>query len=204
VKNLSRLYAILDVELIRASGREPLEFAQALFEAGVRLVQVRAKQVGSGELLELSQAVVVAARRYGATVIVNDRADLAVLAGADGVHVGQDDLTPEAVRRVMPSGVLGLSTHSPAQFEAALLTPATYLAVGPVFGTRTKDTGYAAVGLDFVRWAVERADRPVVAIGGMTADNATDALAAGAASVAVISDLVGGDPAERVRRYFPV
>ncbi len=174
------------------------------FEAGVRLIQVRSKTLGSGAFLDLSRQVVEAARPHGASVIVNDRPDVAVLAGADGVHVGQDDLPPEAVRRVMATGILGLSTHSREQFDAALATPATYLAVGPVFGTGTKDTGYPAIGLDLVRWTAARSDRPVVAIGGITAENAPDVLAAGAASVAVISDLLAGDPAGRVRRYFPV
>ncbi|MGE5816281.1 MAG: thiamine phosphate synthase [Acidobacteriota bacterium] len=202
-QNLSPLYAILDDDRARERGRGPLDLARVFFEAGVRLLQVRAKRLGSGALLVLSRAIVEAARPYGAQVVINDRADIAVLAGADGVHVGQDDLSPEDVRRVMPTGILGLSTHSRAQFEAALLTPATYLAVGPVFGTLTKDTGYAAVGLDFVRWAAARSDRPLVAIGGINAGNAPDVFEAGAASVAVISDLLD-DPAERVRRYFNV
>jgi thiamine-phosphate pyrophosphorylase len=201
---IPRLYAILDVEPTRARGRDPLELASIFFASGVRLLQIRAKELASGPLLQLSRAVVAAARPHGARVVVNDRPDIAVLAGADGVHVGQDDVSPDAVRRVMPSGMLGLSTHSPAQVEAALRTPATYLAVGPVFATATKDTGYAAVGLEFVRWAAKVSDRPVVAIGGITAGNADEVFAAGAASVAVISDLIAGDPAERVRRYFPV
>jgi thiamine-phosphate pyrophosphorylase len=201
---LPQLYAILDIELSLARGWEPIQLAHVFFEAGVRFLQVRAKQIGSGEFLTLSRAVVEAAGPFGAHVVINDRADLAVLSHAQGVHVGQDDVPPAQVRRVMPSGLLGLSTHSRDQFEAALLTPATYLAVGPVFGTGTKDTGYDAVGLGFVRWAAARSDRPVVAIGGITADNAPDVLGAGAASVAVISDLLGGDPAARVRRYFNV
>jgi thiamine-phosphate pyrophosphorylase len=203
-EHFPRLYAILDVELARARGHDPVALASTCFAAGVRLLQIRSKRLESGPLLALSQEVLTAARPHGAAVIINDRADIAVLAGADGVHVGQDDLAPEDVRRVMPSGVVGFSTHSPRQFEAALDTPATYLAVGPVFGTATKDTGYAPVGLELVRWAASRSDRPVVAIGGITAANAGAVLAAGAASVAVISDLLDGDPAERVHRYFPV
>jgi thiamine-phosphate pyrophosphorylase len=201
---IPRLYAILDVETARARDRDPLDLAGIFFTSGVRFLQVRAKTLDSGPLLALSRAVVAAARPHGALVAINDRADIAVLSGADGVHVGQDDLSPEAVRRLMPAGVLGCSTHTRAQFEAALRTPATYLAVGPVYGTSTKNTGYQAVGLEFVRWAAGRSDRPVVAIGGITAENAPEVLAAGAASVAVVSDLLNGDPAERVRRYFPV
>ncbi len=203
-QNLPRLYAILDVEYTRVRNRDPLEVASIFFESGVRLLQVRSKRLESGPLLALSTAVVESAAPYGAVVIVNDRADIAVLAGADGVHVGQDDLSPDAVRRVMPSGAIGFSTHSREQFDAALETPATYLAVGPVFRTTTKESAYASVGLELVRWAAARSDRPVVAIGGIMADNAGDVIAAGASSVAVISDLLDGDPAERVRRYFPV
>lgn len=204
-QTLPFLYAILDVELAQARGRDPLELANILFTSGVRLLQIRAKRLDSGPLLSLARAVVAAARPHGAAVIVNDRADIAVLAGADGVHVGQDDLSPEAVRSLMPAGILGCSTHSRSQFEAALLTPATYLAVGPVYGTTTKDTGYEAVGLDFVRWAARRSDRPVVAIGGITAENAADVLAAGATSVAVISDLIAAeDPASRVHPFLRI
>jgi len=203
-QNPPTLYAILDVDLARARGHDPLDLASIFFTAGVRFLQIRAKHLDSGPLLRLSRGVVAAGRPREATVVINDRADIGVLAGADGVHVGQDDLSPEAVRRIMPAGILGLSTHSRVQFEAALLTPATYIAVGPVFGTATKDTGYAAVGLEFVRWAAGRSDRPVVGIGGITAENAGQVLEAGATSVAVIGDLLAGDPAERVRRYFPV
>lgn len=201
---LPRLYAILDVELTRARAKDPVRVVSEFFDAGVRLVQVRAKQVGSREFLDLARAVVRAGTPFEADVVINDRADIAVLSGAAGVHVGQDDLAPDDVRRVMPGGLLGFSTHSRVQFDAALLTPATYIAVGPVFGTATKDTGHPAVGLELVRWAASRSERPVVAIGGITADNAREALEAGAASVAVISDLLAGDPVERVRRYFKV
>ncbi len=203
-QDLPLLYAILEVELTRSVRRDPVDLARTFFEAGVRLLQVRSKQLGSRALLELCRTIVAAGQPLGADVIVNDRPDIAVLSGAAGVHVGQDDLPPHAVRQVMPRGALGFSTHSREQFDTALEGPATYLAVGPVFGTSTKETGYSAVGLDLVRWAVARSDRPVVAIGGITAENAPEVLAAGAASVAVISDLLAGDPAERVRRYFPV
>lgn len=200
-QNLPALYAILDVERTVADGREPLAVALAFFSGGVRLLQVRAKQLGAGALLDLASQVVRAASPYGARVIVNDRADLAVLAGANGVHVGQDDVPPALVRRLHPVGLLGLSTHTVDQVLAALTTPATYIAVGPVFGTSTKDTGYGPVGLDFVRWAARQADRPVVAIGGITLENAPEVVDAGAASVAVISELLRGDPEARARAF---
>jgi thiamine-phosphate pyrophosphorylase len=142
-----------------------------------------------------------------ATVIVNDRADVARLAGADGVHVGQDDLTPTDVREMVGhAALIGLSTHTPEQIVAAVREPVQYLAIGPVFGTHTKDTGYAAVGLEAVRRAADIAQRahlPVVAIGGITLERAPEVLKAGAASVAVISDiLVGNDPVARTRAFL--
>ena len=157
--------------------------------------------------LDEAAAVVALAREYGAQVIVNDRADIAVLAGADGVHVGQDDLSPALVRRVVgDTALVGLSTHTRAQATHAAATGASYLAVGPVFSTQTKDTGYGAVGLPLVAEAAEAAatvGRPLVAIGGITLDRAPEVLRAGAAAVAVISDLwVGGDPKSRVRAYL--
>jgi thiamine-phosphate pyrophosphorylase len=135
---------------------------------------------------------------------VNDRVDLARLSGAAGVHVGQDDIPAAAARAQLgPAAIVGLSTHTVEQIEAALREPVTYVAVGPVFGTRTKATGYAPAGLDLVRAAVARAGGiPVVAIGGITLDRAPDVLAAGASAVAVISDLLsGGDPASRAAAY---
>lgn len=137
-------------------------------------------------------------------MIVNDRADLARLSGAAGVHVGQDDLPPAAARGLLgPGAIIGYSTHSVRQIAQALREPVSYIAIGPVFGTRTKDTGYEAVGLDMVRAARAAAgDMPVVAIGGITLATAASVLAAGATSVAVISDLLaGGDPAARVASY---
>jgi thiamine-phosphate pyrophosphorylase len=142
---------------------------------------------------------------YEAAVLVNDRADVALLSGAAGVHVGQDDLAPDAARAQLGTvAIIGYSTHDMAQVEAARLLPLTYIAVGPVFGTATKATGYAAVGLDLVSGAV-RISRgvPIVAIGGITLDTAAPVLRAGATSVAVISDLLaGGNPARRVAAYL--
>jgi thiamine-phosphate pyrophosphorylase len=131
--------------------------------------------------------------------------DVAAICGAGGVHVGQEDLPPADARALLgPGAIVGFSTHSPAQVAAALGQPISYVAVGPVFGTQTKATGYDAVGLDLVAHAARQAGRrPVVAIGGITIDNAADVLAAGATQVAVISDLLKtGDPAARVREYL--
>jgi len=127
-----------------------------------------------------------------------------MMSGAAGVHVGQDDLAPSAARRLLgPAAIVGYSTHTSAQIEAASIEPVTYVAVGPVFGTHTKATGYEPVGLELVAEAA-RLSRglPVVAIGGITLDTAAEVLAAGASAVAVISDLfAGGDPRARVAAY---
>ena len=142
------------------------------------------------------------ARPAGARVIVNDRADVAVMSGADGVHVGQDDLTVDDVRRTVgPTAIVGLSTHTREQVDRALATSASYVAVGPVFDTATKSTGYDARGLELVTYAAGRG-KPVVAIGGITLARAPQVVAAGASAVAVITDLlVGGDVESRVRAF---
>lgn len=205
------LYAIVDADLAARYGRSVEALAGAYLRGGARLLQVRAKRAGSRELLAMTERVLTMARECDALVVVNDRADVARVAGADGVHVGQEDLAVEDVRRAFPSVQwVGLSTHTPAQIAAAVARPADYIAVGPVFGTGTKDTGYDAVGLELVREArrtVEASDgpraRPVVAIGGITLERAPEVLAAGADSVAVISDLLAtGDPEGRVRAYL--
>jgi thiamine-phosphate pyrophosphorylase len=130
---------------------------------------------------------------------------VAGLCGAAGVHVGQDDLPPSVAREQLGAeAIVGFSTHSVAQAEAALSQPVSYIAVGPVFGTRTKDTGYTAVGLELVRAVAGLSgERPVVAIGGITLDTAASVIEAGAASVAVITDLLTtGDPVARTRDYL--
>lgn len=166
---------------------------------------MRAKLLASGPLLALCDVIVGIAAEFDAAVIVNDRVDIARLSGAAGVHVGQNDLSPQAARdQLGADAIVGSSTHTLAQVAAALEMPVNYVAVGPVFGTRTKDTGYTAVGLELVRDAARLAgERPIVAIGGVTLATAASVLAAGAASVAVIGDLLAtGDPATRVREYL--
>ncbi len=167
-------------------------------------MQVRADEVSSAGLLDLCDVVVQDGHASGATIIVNDRADVALLSGADGVHVGQDDLPVRAVRQLLGRDALvGISTHTPEQIEAALLERISYIAVGPVFTTRTKATGETEVGLELVRRAATRAGgRPVVAIGGITLARAAAVIEAGASTVAVIADLLaGGPPDARVRAY---
>jgi thiamine-phosphate pyrophosphorylase len=201
----SSLHAIVDVDVAARAGWSPADLARAYLDGGAQLLQIRAKNLASGTLLTLCEDVVRAASPYHASIIVNDRADIAVLAKAAGVHVGQEDLAPVDARRLLgPQAIVGFSTHTVAQIEAARHEPISYLAVGPVFGTRTKDTGYSAVGLDLVVTAARlAAPRPVVAIGGITLDTAASVIQAGAASVAVIGDLLAADnPQGRVAAYL--
>jgi thiamine-phosphate pyrophosphorylase len=200
-----KLHAILDVDVAASAGWAPSDLAQAFLDGGAPLIQVRAKQLPSDAFLQLCDLVVELAQPYGACVIVNDRADLARLATASGVHVGQEDLAPAAARAVIGAHkLLGYSTHTVAQVEAAVLEPVDYIAVGPIFGTRSKATGYDAVGLELVEAAARRSQgRPIVAIGGITLETAPAVIAAGASGVAVISDLLAGsDPLAQVAAYL--
>jgi thiamine-phosphate pyrophosphorylase len=197
-----RLNAIVDVDAAERAGWTPIDLAAAYLNGGARFLQVRAKSLSGAAFLELASRIREIAHAAGAVLVVNDRADIARLSGADGVHVGQDDLSAAAARAIVgPSAMLGLSTHTAPQIDAAVLQPVTYVAVGPVFETSTKATGYEAVGLDLVRYAARRLSL-LVAIGGITLDRAVDVIDAGATSVAVITDLMaGGDPEARVRAY---
>ena len=177
-----------------------MDLARVWLDAGVRLFQLRAKTMAGGELLELAGALAADARSAGATFIVNDRADIARLARAAGVHLGQDDLTPAEARDVVgPGAIVGVSTHNETQVRTALDAPVDYLAIGPVFDTGSKDRPDPVVGLDGVRSAAmltAAREWPLVAIGGITVERAAAVLEAGATSLAVISDLLAGDPAE--------
>ncbi len=201
------LYAIVDADAARGAGWLLLDLAKAYLDGGARFLQLRAKLIASGKFLDVAAAITELTRSAGGTLIVNDRADIAHLAGADGVHVGQDDLAPAAARSIIGSErLVGVSTHTTRQLQAAVLEPVDYLAVGPVFVTATKDTGYSAIGLDQVRAAADiarSAGLPLVAIGGITLERAREVIDAGAASVAVIADLIAtGDPETRVREYL--
>lgn len=204
---LPPLYAIVDLDVCARAGRDPSAVAADLVGAGVRLLQIRAKDHPAAPVLALVEAVLAVARPAGATVIVNDRVDIAGAASA-GVHVGQADLPPAVARRLLgPAAVIGVSTHTPAQLATALTAPVDYVAYGPVFATTTKADPDPVVGLDGVRIAARRAAAaglPLVAIGGITADTAAQVAAAGAAAVAVIGDLVGHaePPAQRARRFL--
>jgi len=196
------LYPIIDTGLCRKRGIDPIALCDAYVAGGARLLQLREKDRSSGEFLQLADLLVQRASQAGALLIVNDRADIARLSGAAGVHVGQEDLGVADVRQLLPApAIVGLSTHDDRQVDRALEQQPTYLAVGPVFETATKDTGYSARGLDFVRRAAGRGT-PVVAIGGLTLDNVPSVVRAGAVGMAVISDLLKGDPERRTRDFI--
>jgi thiamine-phosphate pyrophosphorylase len=205
------LYPILDADsLIAGSGVESLmkavcSHALALADAGCTLIQYRAKQLNAREAL--TQARELRRLLPGITLIMNDRADLCLAAAFDGVHVGQEDLSPEGARSVVGmDSVVGLSTHNPAQMSEALSKPVDYLAIGPVFVTGSKKNADPAVGLAGVYEARRLRDEsgralPLVAIGGITLDNAEAVLKAGADSVAVIGGL-SRSPRESAKEFF--
>jgi thiamine-phosphate pyrophosphorylase len=164
-------------------------FLDAALGAGVQIVQLRMKSASDERTLRAAARVARACAIHGALFILNDRPDLVALAGADGVHVGQDDVSvPEARAVVGENAIVGLSTHSPEQVDAATGLGADYIGVGPVHATPTKP-GRPAVGLDLVRYAAEHARMPFFAIGGITPENVADVRAAGARRVAVVRAL---------------
>lgn len=169
-------------------------FLEAAVRGGVDVVQVRDRRLHDGELLRALETARETTRRLGVPLVVNDRADLALLCEADLVHVGQDDLPVEAARRL---GLrVGLSTHAPAEVDAA---DADYIGVGPVFATPTKE-GRPAVGLELVRHAAAHARQPWFAIGGIDATNVRAVAEAGASRVAVVRAIVGSDDPEGAAR----
>jgi len=198
---LPRLYVILDAAL--AEG--PVDqLAANLFAAGVRLFQYRDKRAAGGELLRNARALAEQLVSQGATSMANDRPDVAHLAGANGVHVGQDDVDAEDARVVVgPSKLVGVSTHNRGQFEAALETSADYLAVGPIFATGSKESPDPVVGVALLKELRGLTERPIVAIGGITLERAKEVIEAGADSVAVISGILRAeDPAMRAREFL--
>ena len=186
-----RLYPILDVGCLPDRElKTVIQFAEELAYAGCTILQYRNKSGTPREILSHSREL---KRVFGdrLTLIMNDRADLALGAGFDGVHVGQDDLTPDAARFVIGNElILGVSTHNPEQLASADKTTANYLAIGPIFTTSTKKNPDPVVGLEGLQAARAHTNKPLVAIGGITRTNVGDVIRAGANSVAVIADLL--------------
>jgi thiamine-phosphate pyrophosphorylase len=197
------LYVVLD--RTAAAGRDLATVLDAVLQGGARMVQLREKTWPSGTLFPVAERLRARCRAAGVPFIVNDRVDLAVAVGADGVHLGQDDLPPAAARALLKPGmILGLSTHSVAQAEAAQAAGADYVAVGSMYPTATKPE-FQLVGPALVRELRPRIRVPLVAIGGITPENAGEVIAAGADAVAVISAVCGArDPAAAARRFVQV
>jgi thiamine-phosphate pyrophosphorylase len=200
---LPRLYVILDSALLKNSTRD---CAQELAAAGVGLLQYRNKSASARELLATSRELVSSLESSRTALIVNDRPDVAALAGAKGVHVGQDDLDAEQARAVVGKEMwVGTSTHNLEQFRRAVATSADYIAVGPIFATTSKANPDPVVGVELIRQVRALTDKPIVAIGGITLERAKAVIDAGADSVAVISDiLLARNPGERARQYVDV
>jgi thiamine-phosphate pyrophosphorylase len=198
---LPPLYVILDATLLKHS---PQNCAQELVAAGVRLLQYRNKSAPAKELLETSRELVLSLESSHSALIVNDRPDVAALAGARGVHVGQDDLGVEQARAVVGNEMwIGVSTHNLEQFRRASATSADYIAIGPVFATASKANPDPVVGLELLREVRALTEKPIVAIGGITLDRAKSVIDAGADCVAVISDiLLAPSPGGRARQFL--
>lgn len=199
---LPRLYAILDSAFFPTI-RELNDFACELLAGGCTVLQYRNKSGNARVMLEQARGLKT---RLGDSVglIMNDRADLCLAAGLEGVHVGQEDLSPESVRAIIgPDRWLGVSTHNPEQLREADQTSADYLAIGPVFATSSKEKPDPLVALEGVRRARALTRKPLVAIGGITRANAASVIEAGADSVAVISDLLG-EPRKSAEEFFRI
>ena len=200
---LPTVYPITDVRL---SGLSHAEQLAALHDGGATFVQLREKTLSPFDFFEQAKEAVASARTRGVRVIINDRADIALAVKADGVHVGQDDLPPESVRRMLGNeAIVGYSTHNVEQVRYALSLPIDYLAIGPIFPTTTKSDTEPVVGLEGIRAAARIAGTlPIVAIGGINEENAPAVIDAGATSVALISALLAGrgSIAVRTRQLF--
>jgi thiamine-phosphate pyrophosphorylase len=197
VSSLPRLYGIAD-----AAFSNPVDLARALFDGGIRLLQLRNKSSNARELLEQVETIMALAP-VDATVIVNDRVDVAVLAEAAGVHLGQTDMPVLAARQILKKGrIVGISTHNKEQALEADKLPVDYIAVGPVFPTSTKMNADPVLGVEGLAAICRSVHKPVVAIGGIKLENAKTVLDAGAHSIAVIRDLLSAaDITHRAREW---
>lgn len=201
--SLPRLYPIIDPALLKDRSSATLAaFASGLIAGGVTLIQLRNKSGDVKEILSHAHQLRQIAPSGKVRLIMNDRADLCLGVGFDGVHIGQDDLSPEGARKVIgPQRWLGVSTHNPAQVAEADKTSADYIAVGPVFQTASKANPDPVIGVAGVRLARSLTRKPLVAIGGITLENCNSVIDAGADSVAVISALLP-DPRKRSKEFL--
>jgi thiamine-phosphate pyrophosphorylase len=207
ILSLPRFYPILDAACFPDS-EALLKAAEQMVAAGARILQYRNKSGDPARMLvdarELRQRVLYSESGDSVTLIMNDRADLCLAADFEGLHVGQDDLSPASARKIVgPNRSLGVSTHNPAQVIEADKSSADYIAIGPVFGTASKAKPDPVIGLEGVRKARKLTSKPLVAIGGITRTNCTEVIEAGADSVAVISDLIR-DPRKSAEAFLRI
>jgi thiamine-phosphate pyrophosphorylase len=186
---LPPLYAILDPEQTR--GRDPEAVLRQLLEGGAKMVQLRAKTMAPGDFLQLARSARGLTKSHDCRLIINDRADIALVCDADGVHLGQEDLPLHAARKIMGQKLIGISTHDADQAKEAETSGADYIGFGPMFGTTTKATGHAARGVDMLRQVRAAVKLPIVAIGGIKEENVQAVWRAGGDSAAIISDILG-------------
>lgn len=200
---LPRLYPITDTLI---SGLSHAKQVEQFAAGGATFIQLREKRASPRDFYEAAREAMTLARTLGLRIVINDRVDIAIAVKADGVHLGQTDLPPDRARLLLGENrIVGYSTHTLEQALAATFAPVDYIAIGPVFQTRTKDRPDEVVGLDTVGEVKRQVTKPLVAIGGITLDSARMVIEAGADSVAVISDLLmGNDIAERTRRFLDV
>jgi thiamine-phosphate pyrophosphorylase len=195
----TRLCVLVSTGLCRAGLEDTV---QAALAGGAQMIQLREKNVADRTLLARAQEIRRLTNQAGATFIVNDRPDVARLCGADGVHLGQDDLSVREARRILGSGsLIGVSTHNLAQLRQAILDGASYIGVGPIFPSSTKDFGQLA-GLDYVRQALAETSLPAFAIGGITPANVAEVLAAGARRIAVSAAVCQADDPRQAAATF--
>jgi thiamine-phosphate pyrophosphorylase len=189
---LPPFYPVLDTGLLARRRTEPAAAAEAILEAGAKILQFRHKEFFSREVFSQAENVAALCRRAGVLFVMNDRADFAALLGA-ALHLGQNDLPPADARKIVPAALLGFSTHNEAQLRAGDREPVDYLALGPIFGTASKLNPDPVVGLDRLRALRPLTKKPLAAIGGVTRERAPEVLHAGADSIAVIGDLFPED-----------
>ena len=194
-----RIYPITDTGV---SGLSHAEQVRRLIDGGATLIQLREKNAAPKDFIRDAEEALAIAHQNKVRIIINDRVDVALALNADGVHLGQSDMPVEAARKLLgPRSTIGLSTHNLAQMEDAIGLPADYIAFGPIFATQTKSDHEPVVGMDQLREIRHRlADKPLVAIGGITEQNFAGALEAGADSVAIVSDLLK-EPAKIAEKF---
>lgn len=200
---LPKIYPITDARLAKISHRAQVE---KLIAGGAEMIQLREKKLASADFYEAAEAALETARQSNVKIIINDRVDIARALKADGVHLGQDDLPPEHARRILgDAAIIGFSTHDLEQVRRAVSLPINYLAIGPIFTTKTKENPDQTVGIEMIKETRDLiGDFPMVAIGGITSENFQSVLAAGANSAAIVSDLVSdaSDIARRMQTFL--